>query len=48
MRLSIVPLLILVLTLAGCAAHEPARCTGALEPINAPAEPQTVPDAHGQ
>ena len=47
MRSSIVPLLILVLTLGGCAAHEP-RCTGALVPINTPAERQTVPDAHGQ
>jgi hypothetical protein len=48
MRLSIVPLLVLVLALGGCAAHEPPRCTGALVPINVPADSPTVPDSHGQ
>jgi hypothetical protein len=47
MSLSVTALLTLALFLGGCATHEPPRCTGTLEPINAPPHAQTVPGSHG-
>lgn len=41
-------LLILAVALAGCAAHNPPRCDGKLEPINAPAHPRAPADSNGQ
>jgi hypothetical protein len=41
-------LLVLALTLAGCAAHDPPRCDGKLEPINPPGHVRTTPDSNGQ
>ena len=48
MRLFAVPLSILSLMLAGCATHEPPRCTGKLEPINTPIHSQAAPDGNGR
>jgi hypothetical protein len=47
MRSSVI-LLILAVLLAGCGAHDPARCDGKLEPINMPAHARTAPDSNGQ
>lgn len=41
-------LLFLALTLAGCAAHDPPRCAGKLEPINPPVHARTASDSNGQ
>lgn len=39
-------LLVVTLALAGC-AHEPPRCGGRLESINAPAQARTTLDSNG-